>query len=207
VQVDIPGPAGRVEALLEEPESPKFIALVCHPHPLFGGSMHNHATYRLARAVREQGGSSLRFNFRGVGRSLGEFDDGRGEVEDAKAVLRWLAEQRPGLPTFLAGFSFGAHIALQVGCSDSMVAGVLASGLAPRSLRMDFVRHCTLPIAVVQADRDEFGSIDEVRFLLSGGAGPRRLWVVNGAAHLFVEALDSFQQTAQEALSWLMEAT
>ena len=97
MQVDLVSSAGRLEALLEESPDPRFAAVVCHPHPLFGGTMHTHAAYRIARAVRERGGTALRFNFRGVGRSSGRYDGGEGEADDARAALAFLAAERPGL--------------------------------------------------------------------------------------------------------------
>jgi uncharacterized protein len=207
MQVDLQGPAGRLEALYEEPGRPRFATMVCHPHPLFGGTLHNHATFRLARAVRARGGASLRFNFRGVGRSQGVHDQGRGEADDARAALAWLARRRPELRRLACGFSFGAFVALEVGCRDPEVLGMLAAGLAPRSFALDFLRHCPKPVAAVQAAQDEFGSPDEVRALLEGAAFPRRLAVVEGATHLFTEDLDGLQREAEGGLSWLMEPT
>ena len=115
----VPGPAGRLEALLEEPENaePSEACLVCHPHPLFGGTMHNKVVYRTARGLRRSGSVVLRFNFRGVNLSEGVHDQGHGEVEDARAALRVLRERYPDLPYALAGFSFGSRVALRLGCS------------------------------------------------------------------------------------------
>jgi alpha/beta superfamily hydrolase len=210
VQVDLIGPAGRLEALLEPPErpvpdNPRFAAVVCHPHPLFGGTLHNHATYRLAKAVRARGGTSLRFNFRGVGRSQGAHDQGRGERDDVRAALAWLRERTPDVPILVAGFSFGAWVAAQAGCRDPAVRGLLLAGLASRSFQLDFIRGCEKPIAAMQAAGDEFGGVDEVRLLLSGSAFPRRLDVLEGATHLFSEDLGGLQRLAESGLSWLME--
>ena len=207
MQVDIAGPAGVIEALYEEPPQPTFAAVVCHPHPLHGGTMHNHATYRLARAVRAGGGASLRFNFRGVGRSEGEYDAGRGEAADARSALAWLAARRPDLPRLACGFSFGAWAALAAGCADGSVQGILVAGLAPGTLDLDLVRRCDKPVAVVQAERDELGGLEDVRALLSGAPAPRRLWVVAGATHLFTEDLGALQRQAETALSWLRGRT
>ncbi len=207
MQLDLDGPAGVLEALYEEPPRPAFAAVVCHPHPLHGGTMHNHATYRLARAVRAAGGASLRFNFRGVGRSQGEYDAGRGEAGDAASALAWLAARRPDLPRLACGFSFGAWMALVAGCADGSVRGILAAGLAPATLDLELAGRCGKPVAVVQADRDEFGSLGDVRALLAGAAAPRRLWVVVGATHLFTENLDGLQRQAESGLSWLRGQT
>jgi len=208
VQTELRGPAGRLEALLEEPPTPRFAAVVCHPHPLFGGTMHNHATYRLARAVRSQGGITLRFNFRGVGLSAGRHDHGAGEVDDARAALRLLAERYPALPRHACGFSFGAWMALGAGCPDPEVQGVLCAGLAltMREDVVEAVRTCAKPVAVVQAAADEFGGVDAVERALQGASGPRRLMVVPGATHLFTEALDALEREAAGAMQWLLGA-
>jgi uncharacterized protein len=196
-----------LEALYEAPASPRFAALVCHPHPLFGGTMNNHATYRLAKAVRARGGASLRFNFRGVGRSAGSYDGGRGEAEDARAGLAWLGERHPDVPRLACGFSFGSWMALEAGCADASVRGVLCAGLALslREVAGPVARRCEKPVAVVQAEQDEFGSPEEVRSALTGSAGARRVAVVNGATHLFTEDLPGLEREAASALGWLLE--
>ncbi len=201
---------GRLEALLEESPDAGFAAVVCHPHPLFGGTMHTHAAYRIARAVRERGGTALRFNFRGVGRSSGRYDGGAGEADDARAALAFLAAERPGLPLLACGFSFGAWMALLAGGGDPRVRGVLCAGLALRAADLDHlresgrVREVEKPVAVVQAERDEFGSPEEVGAALQGSRGPRRLATVRGATHLFTEDLPALQREAVAALDWLL---
>ena len=167
--------------------------------------MHNHATYRLARAVRAVGGASVRFNFRGIGRSGGEYGAGQGEVDDVRTALTWLSARAPGLPRFTCGFSFGAWMALRAGCEDEDVRGVLAAGLTPTTFDLDFTRHCPKPVAVVQGDGDHLGTLEDVRALLSGSGAPRQLWVVRGASHLFTEDLDGLQRHAQSGLCWLLE--
>jgi len=205
MQVDMHGQAGLLEALYEGPQTPGFVCLVCHPHPLHGGTMHNHATYRLAKAVRALSGAVLRLNFRGVGRSEGVHAGGVGEADDARVGLAWLAAQHPTLPRYVAGFSFGAMVALAVGCADPTVRGVLAAGVAPSAFPADFVRSCAKPVAVIQAAGDEFGTPAEVeRFLFLPGV-PRRFRVVAGASHLFVEDLDTLQREAEAGISWLLE--
>jgi len=209
--IDIAGPAGRIEALLEEVPAPRFAAVVCHPHPRFGGTMHNHATYRLARAVRAAGGVSLRLNFRGVGRSAGAYDHGRGEADDAAAALSLLAERWPGLPRLACGFSFGAHAAVAAGLRDAGVAGLLLAGLVvverddvPRDLAP--LVASPRPVVVVQAEQDEFGAPEAVRAALAGSAGERLLLPVAGARHLFDGRLDDLQAAAEAGARWLLEA-
>jgi alpha/beta superfamily hydrolase len=207
MQLDLVGPAGRLEALYETPEAPRFAAVVCHPHPLFGGTMNNHATYRLAKAVRSAGGACLRFNFRGVGRSAGSHDAGRGEVGDVQAALAFLAERHPDLPRYACGFSFGAWMALEAGCPDPAVRAVLCAGLALkiREAATATLRRCAKPVAIVQAEKDEFGTPAEVEAVLAGAAGPRRLTPVQGCTHLFTEDLAMLEREASGALDWLLE--
>jgi alpha/beta superfamily hydrolase len=206
VRLDLDGPAGRLEALYEAPPDPRFCAAVLHPHPLFGGTMDNRATYRLAKAVRAAGGASLRINFRGVGLSAGSFDGGRGERDDARAALAWLGARHPELPRLACGFSFGSWMALEAGCPEPAVRGVLCAGLALalREVATDAARACPKPVAVVQAERDEFGSPAEVEEALRGAAGPRRVSVVEHASHLFTEALPSLEAEAAAALAWIL---
>jgi alpha/beta superfamily hydrolase len=205
VRLDLTGPAGRLEALLEEPAEPRFAALVLHPHPLHGGTMHNHATYQIARAARTAGGTTLRFHFRGVGLSAGRHDFGPGELEDARAALAWLGPRYPGLPLLAAGMSFGAFIALQLAVSEEAVRGALGAGVASRAFEMGFVRDCPKRVAVVQGDQDEFGSVDEVRAMMEGPADRRHLAILPGVSHLFLEDLPGLQREAAAAWSWLAE--
>lgn len=209
-QVDLTGPAGRLEGLLEEVTGARFTALVCHPHPAFGGTLHNHATYRLARAVRALGGHTLRFNYRGVGRSAGAYDRGVGEVADTAAALAWLGDRHPDLPLVCCGFSFGAWMSILAGGAHPRVRGLLLAGLALRSDDVDLVRDVAAvraverPAALVQAERDAFGAPDEVRQALEGSRGPRRLAVVPATTHLFTEDLAALQREAEAALGWLL---
>lgn len=210
--VDIHGPAGRLEALFEAVATPRFAALVCHPHPRFGGTMHNHATYRLARAVRSLGGTTLRFNYRGVGRSAGAWDHGRGETDDAAAALAWLAREVPHLPRYACGFSFGAWMATLAGARDPEVRGFLLAGVALRAPDLERlrdaarIREVERPVAIVQASGDGFASPDEIRAAIAGSYGPRRIAVVEGATHLFTEDLDALEREADAALRWLLAA-
>ncbi len=210
MQLDLPGPAGRLEAMLEEVPSPTFAAVVCHPHPLFGGTMHNHATYRLAKAARALRGDVLRFNYRGVGRSQGAHARGAGEALDAAAALGWLARERPLLPLLACGFSFGAWMAILAGAAEPRVTGLLVAGLALRAPDVGRfrdsgrARDVEKPLAVIQAERDEFGTPAEVEAALAGSRGPRRLVAVPAATHLFTEHLPALQREAEAAIGWLL---
>src|SRR5580704_19558492 len=126
----IPGPAGKLETLIEEPENqaPREAVLICHPHPQFGGTMHNKVVYRMARGMRRAGAVALRFNYRGVNLSEGSYDNGLGELEDARAALGYLRSRYPQVPFSLAGFSFGSRIILKLGCEISGPSRLIAVG-------------------------------------------------------------------------------
>jgi alpha/beta superfamily hydrolase len=203
MHVDLVGPAGRIEGLLESPESPRFAALVLHPHPLFGGTMHNHATYQIAKGARLAGGASLRIQFRGVGLSEGAHAGGPGELADARAAMLWLSGRFPGLPVLVGGMSFGAWIALQLGCADPGLEGVLAAGLASRTLALGFLPDCPKRVAAIQATGDAFGPVDEVVRLMAGPADRRRLALLEGATHLFLEDLAALRREARMGWEWL----
>jgi hypothetical protein len=172
--------------------------------------MHTHAAYRLAKAVVARGGAALRFNFRGVGRSAGAYDGGRGEADDARAALAWLARELPGIPLLSCGFSFGAWMAVLAGGDHPLVRGLLLAGIALRAEGVeDFretgrLRLVEKPVAVVQAERDAFAAPAEIEDVLRGSRGPRRLTSVPGATHLFVEDLPGLQREAEAALGWLL---
>ncbi len=202
--VDLAGPAGRLEALYWKAEQPKAAAVVCHPHPLHGGTMHNHVTYRLAEAFRDAGCSALRFNFRGVGRSSGSHDEGRGEVEDAAAALTHLEREHPGVPLVSAGFSFGGRVALELAAREARVRSALAVGLPVSLYDFAFTASLAVPLALVHGDRDEFGGLDAVRALAEARRASTRLFVVENCDHLATGRLEAFSAAAAEAVTWLL---
>lgn len=204
--LDVPAPHGRLESLLWSVPEPKAAAVVCHPHPLQGGTMHNHVTYRVADAFRQAGVAALRFNFRGVGRSTGTYDDGRGEVEDAHAALDFMAGRFPGVPLVIAGFSFGSRVALRLAVDDARVTRALAVGLALDSFDYDFARALAKPKAFIQADRDEFARLDAVKAFVEGLPRPRKVFVVAESDHLATGRLKEFEAVAKDAVAWLMAA-
>ncbi len=139
----LPGPAGRLEALLWSPpdrddgSQPPLAAVVCHPHPLFGGTMHNKVVYQAAKTLHGFHLPVLRFNFRGVGLSEGTHDKGHGERDDVSAALNFLATEYPQVPLLLAGFSFGSWVGLRVGCGDARVTALIGLGLPVARSRSD----------------------------------------------------------------------
>jgi uncharacterized protein len=192
----LPGPAGVLEALLEEPEggAPAEAALVCHPHPLYGGTMHNKVVYRLARGLRRAGAAVLRFNFRGVGRSAGTHAHGAGEVDDARAALGWLRERYPHLAVTLAGFSFGSRVVLRLGCEMGAPRRIVALGFPTRLGDTAYLETCPSPKLFIQSSHDEFGPRAELETLFARFAEPKRLVWVEAADHFFAGALEALEE-------------
>src|SRR5262245_35612061 len=177
---DIVGPAGRLECLLEEPEDgePRMAALVCHPHPLYGGTMHNKVVYRMARGLRRAGLVVLRFNFRGVGRSEGEHGNLEGEIEDARAALVWLRERYPALPYALAGFSFGSRVITRLGCAEEGARWLMAAGFPTRHGAVDYLERCGIAKVFIQSTHDQYGPRAELEAQFARFAEPKRqVWV------------------------------
>ena len=191
------GPAGALEAILEEPEdSPaQSLALVCHPHPLFGGTMHNKVVYRLARGLRRSGAAVLRFNFRGVGRSQGEHAHGAGEVDDARVALDWLRARFPDMPYMLAGFSFGSRVILRLGCSTGDSSHLLAAGFPAAHGEAAFLESCPSPKIFIQSTRDEFAPVPQMEALFERIAEPKQLVWIEAQDHFFQGNLDQLEET------------
>jgi uncharacterized protein len=198
----IQGPAGRLEAMLwtAEQADPPFAAIVCHPHPLFGGTMHNKVVYQAAKALHQNGAPVLRFNFRGAGLSEGVHDRGRGEQDDVRAAIGYLAQQFPGKPLLLAGFSFGAWVGLRVGCEDSRVTRLIGLGIPVDNSDLNYLSSCEKPKLFIQGGNDQFGSRSNVEALFAKIPEPKRLVFVDGANHFFASKLD---QVASAVTSWL----
>jgi uncharacterized protein len=190
------GSAGRLEALLEEPEdgAPKEAALVCHPHPQHGGTMHNKVVYRIARGLRSTGAVVLRFNYRGVNRSEGEYAHGEGELEDARAALGYLRGRFPDLPFTLAGFSFGSRIALRLGCQEAPARRVIAVGFPTAYKNNSYLEACTVPKIFIQSSRDQYGPLAELEPLVAALPEPRKLIVVEADDHFFAGALEELER-------------
>ncbi len=184
----IPSPHGQLEAILKAPRSGvRGVSLVLHPHPLFGGTMHNKVVFRAAAALHDAGLAVLRINFRGVGQSTGEHDEGRGERDDARAGLEYLAANYPGLEITLCGFSFGARVGLEVGIDDERVTRLVSIGTPVDKYDL-----------FVQGDRDEFGAVARLRELVAKINAPAQLKIIKGAGHFFDNQLDELKQVITE---------
>jgi uncharacterized protein len=199
------GPAGRLEAILWTPVrtgSPLLAAVICHPHPLFGGTMHNKVVYNASKTMDALGVPVLRFNFRGAGLSAGEHDKGRGEQGDVQAALDFLATQFPGVPLLLAGFSFGSVVGLRVGCRDVRVSELIGIGIPVNSSDFSFLADCPKPKLFVHGSNDKFGARRKVEETVTMLPGENRLVVVDDADHFFAGHLDEFNAAIA---NWLTE--
>lgn len=183
---EIPGPAGALEILIEKPAgAPRAGVVFAHPLPTHGGTMHTKVVFQGAKALARIGCVVLRFNFRGVGRSAGEWDDGRGEIDDYRAALDYLASEYPGLDLWAAGFSFGSYIATTVGADDDRVCALIA--IAPPVDRYEFasVKMSPKPKFIIHGEQDELISLKAVRQFYAQLHEPKELIEIDRASHLF----------------------
>lgn len=203
--VTLQGPAGDLQLRIEQrAATPAFVAVVCHPHPLYGGTMDNKVVTTLARMARDAGAVAVRFNFRGVGDSAGQFDDGRGETDDLLAVLQWAREHYPGVPVWLAGFSFGSWVAANGACV------MLAEDQAPQSLLLvappvhhypfDSLQACNCPVTVIQGMDDEVVPADEVLDWCESTALAPAVVKIEDCSHFFHGQLPALREAAQPTL-------
>jgi alpha/beta superfamily hydrolase len=206
------GPAGRLEALLNAGTSnATHAAVVCHPHPVFGGTLHNKVVFHIMKALNTFGYPVLRFNFRGTGLSQGEHDHGRGEVDDVRAALDWL-DHEYHLPLIFAGFSFGAAIGLRAACPDARVRALIAAGTPvapvaadveePRVYTYEFLADCAKPKLFVSGARDQFGPKAKLETLVTSLPEPKKLIVIEGADHFFEGRLRELREAVE---AWVKE--
>jgi uncharacterized protein len=197
--VKIPVSHGHLEASIREPLSdPVGAAVVCHPHPLHGGTMHTKAVYRAAQALADSGLRGLRFNFRGVGASTGSHEDGVGEREDVRAALDWLSADGPGLPLVAGGFSFGSMVALGEAVSDDRVVALLGMGLPVDMYDYSYLSGAEKPVLVVQGENDEFGSGEQAADAVRSLGDHVTLARIAGADHYFTDRFDDLRAVIVE---------
>jgi uncharacterized protein len=202
------GAAGRLEALLEEPEAgPRETALVCHPHPRHGGTMHNKVVYRIARGLRRAGLAVLRFNYRGVHLSEGSYAHGEGEKEDARVALDYLRARYPELSYTLAGFSFGSRVVLQLGCelqlgcAQAGARRLIAVGFPTVYKDRAYLEGCTVQRVFIQSTRDEFGPVEELTAFAETLPEPKQVIFVEAQDHFFTGALDELEETIAQLVA------
>jgi uncharacterized protein len=208
-RVTIPGRAGGLEGLFWIPEPSQqnhLAAVVCHPHPLYQGTMHNKVVYQAAKAIDSLGIPVLRFNFRGVGASEGTYDHGRGEEDDVRSAFDYLEEQFPGVPLVAAGFSFGAWVGLRVGCADPRVVDLIGLGLPidDQKLRFDYLKTCAKPKLLVQGESDQYAAKAHfekfVHTFSPEAANTTRVLFIPAADHFFHGHLD---EAADAVRQWI----
>ena len=203
------GPAGRLEALLNAGlPGATHAAVVCHPHPLYGGTLHNKVVFHAMKALHSFGCPVLRFNFRGTGLSEGEHANGIGEVEDVRAALDWL-EQEYALPLVFAGFSFGAAVGLRAACADPKVVALIGLGLpvSPvdgRTYDYDFLHGCDMPKLFVSGDRDQFGPPGVLEGVIEQVAEPKNLVRIAAADHFFAGRLREMRDAIEAGLRGML---
>jgi alpha/beta superfamily hydrolase len=200
----IEGPAGRLEAMVRVANPARACAVVAHPHPLHGGTMHNPVVFHAERELHRQGFTTLRFNFRGVGASDGVHDEGDGERGDVAAALAWIRGLAPDVPQVCVGYSFGSWCGYRHLIHDPAADAFVAIGLPVNRYPFDDVGRLRVPMAVVQGDEDEFGSPAEVREALADARPEARVHVVPGAPHLFPrQASDAAKEVVRATLALL----
>jgi uncharacterized protein len=205
--LSLAGPAGRIEALLNAGSpTATHSALVCHPHPLYGGTLHNKVVFHAMKALNSFGFPVLRFNFRGTGLSEGEHAGGTSEVDDVRAALDWLEREFP-LPIISAGFSFGAAVGLRAAYSDNRVSALIALGLPAvpiedRVYDFEFLRECTKPKLFVSGSRDQFAPPGKLEALVDTFADPKKLIRIEAGDHFFEGRLSEMRKAVEE---WVRE--
>ncbi len=206
------GLTGRLEALLNAgAENATHAAVVCHPHPLFGGTLHNKVVFHTMNALNSFGFPVLRFNFRGTGLSQGQHDQGNGEVDDVRAALDWL-DAEYHLPLVFAGFSFGAAVGLRAACADARVRAVIGVGTpvgpvvadseVPRTYTFKFLQECMKPKLFVSGARDQFGPRAKLEALVASAPEPKKLVMIEGADHFFEGRLRELREAIE---TWIRE--
>jgi uncharacterized protein len=204
------GAAGSLEALFwdvsEDTGVPTLAAIVCHPHPLFGGTMHNKVVYQVAKSLHRAGLPVLRFNLRGVGLSEGAHDGGRGEQDDVRAALGFLAERYPGVPLLVSGFSFGAWVGLRVGCEDVRVTVLAGLGLPVGSVDVSHLSSCAKPKLLVSGDHDQYAPREKLEAIVADLPARARkrtgLIFITGADHFFTGHLEELDRVLT---AWLVD--
>lgn len=200
----IAGPAGRIEAILKAPDHDVTrAAVICHPLPLFGGTMHNKVVYRIARAFQDSGFATLRFNFRGTGRSEGEHDDGRGEQDDLRAAITFIEEKHFGAELWLAGFSFGSVVMLRAAACDDRVRAIVAAGVPVSKYDFSDLPRCEKPKLFVQGSVDQFGARADLEIVFAQLDEPKELKIIEGADHFFEGHLGELSQSVGDFIASL----
>jgi len=196
LHVNVPTPQGHLEAILkpeEEGSQPRYAGLVCHPHPIGGGTMHNKVVFKTAQALQSLNIPALRFNYRGVGHSTGTYDEGRGELDDVRYALEFLSHRYPGIPVILAGFSFGSFVGLRVAAHDDRAQAMIGLGTPAKWFGDDTLQGCHKPKLFIHGTEDELASYELARSWFEQVPAPKTMIAIEGADHFFQGRLDEVQ--------------
>jgi uncharacterized protein len=200
----IPAEHGKLEAILKEPDGRfRGVALVAHPHPLGGGTMHNKVVFRAAAGLVEAGLVTLRFNFRGVGLSTGTHDEGRGEQDDIRTALDFLGENYPNEPITFAGFSFGSRFGIEIVMNDPRIVRLISIGTPVDKYDYGFLKECEKPILFVHGDSDEFGKVENVQTVFESltKIDDKEIVVFEDCGHFFDKHLEELKNTIRDWIS------
>ena len=204
--VDIYGKAGRLEAIYRDLQDPAAVAVVCHPHPLGGGTLHNKVVFRAARGLESANVATLRFNFRGVGASGGQHDEGQGELDDVNAAIEWAKKKLPGKKLIVGGFSFGAWVASRAACERPDVDAVFLIGTPVNKYEFSYLRHCEKPMLFVHGTQDEHGDVAKLEKLVPTVRNAETV-IITGADHFFTKQLEGLEETMRGWAEELLEAS
>ena len=203
-QVDLRSDAGRLEGLYRQIDDPRGLALVSHPHPLHGGTLHNKVVFRAAKGFERAGLATLRFNFRGAGTSQGTHDKGTGEQRDVEAAIDWLQKKQPGEKLVVGGFSFGAWVASKVGCLRNDVAAMFLIGAPVNQYDLGYLKHCRHPLLFLHGSNDDFGDVEVLSNLVEK-CHRAELIVVSGADHFFKNQIEVVEETIRDWASTILD--
>lgn len=202
--VDLYGPAGRLEALYRELQDPAAVAVICHPLPTGGGTLHNKVVFRAARGLENANVATLRFNFRGVGTSGGKFDNGDGEQDDVTAAIKWARLKHPDKKLIVGGFSFGAWVSTRVACERTDVEAMFLLGTPVNKYDFSYLRSCERPMLFIHGTQDEHGDAAKLEKLVQGIRNAESV-TVTGADHFFTKQLEAVEETIRGWAEELLE--
>ncbi len=200
-QIDLFGSAGRLEALYRELQDPAAIAIICHPHPLGGGTMHNKVVFRAARGLENANVATLRFNFRGVGTSGGHHEEGEGELDDVSTAITWALRTHAGKKLIVGGFSFGSWVASRVACEIPEVTAIFLIGAPVNKYDFSHLRHFEKPVLFLHGSEDEHGDVGKLEALVPAVLDSQSV-IITGADHFFTRQVEAVEETMR---SWAEE--
>ena len=203
--VDLYGPAGRLEALYRDLQDPAAVAVVCHPLPTGGGTLHNKVVFRAARGLEGANVATLRFNFRGVGASGGHFENGDGEQDDVSAAIEWVKRKHPDKKLFVGGFSFGAWVSTRVACERTDVDAMFLIGTPVNKYDFSYLQHCERPMLFIHGTQDEHGDPAKLEKLVQHIRNAESV-IVTGADHFFTKQLEALEETMRGWAEELLES-